>query len=158
MSENAENIIKEVPAVVKKFKLSDYQVGMIEAFAISGVAYDQIASHLRLTKWQLIKKITSEPDVHAIYKSARDKAVMQVGATLYRKAIGGDTTSMIFYLKTQGRWKENHEVQEERQVSGPDLTGWTFEQLFLMKYGRLPSAEEKEFSDPKILKIEHNAG
>ena len=38
------------------------------------------------------------------------RATAKVAQTLYAKAIGGDTASLIFWLKARAGWREKHEV------------------------------------------------
>jgi hypothetical protein len=47
--------------------------------------------------------------------AGKAKANSQVGQTLFQKAIGGDTTAMIWWSKTQMRWSEVqvHEVHQK---------------------------------------------
>lgn len=52
-------------------------------------------------------------DVKTLYKyyrreldTARDLANAQVGGALFNKALAGDTTAQIFWMKTRARWKE----------------------------------------------------
>lgn len=46
------------------------------------------------------------------YKRGKAQAVEGVASNLVAKCHAGDVPSMIFYLKTQGRWKENHDQPE----------------------------------------------
>lgn len=48
--------------------------------------------------------------------TARIEAVGTVAARLFKKAIDGDTTAMIFYLKTRGGWKET----SVNEITNPD--------------------------------------
>ena len=58
-------------------------------------------------------------------------STLLAGTNLYTKAMSGDVTSMIFYLKTRGRWSEKAPVGDAenpltmllRQVSGTSLPG-----------------------------------
>ena len=43
--------------------------------------------------------------------SGKAKANGQVGKTLFQKAMGGDTTAMIWWTKTQMRWAETHRLE-----------------------------------------------
>ncbi len=48
------------------------------------------------------------------------KANVKVAQTLFKKAISGDTTSMIFWLKTRARWRESpHRVELTGKDGGP---------------------------------------
>lgn len=44
---------------------------------------------------------------------ARIEAVGAVAARLFKKAMEGDTASMIFYLKTRGGWKETQVIDNK---------------------------------------------
>jgi hypothetical protein len=52
----------------------------------------------------------SEDTLQKHYRDELDEAasrgVANVASNLYSKAMAGDTTAMIFYLKTRGRWSE----------------------------------------------------
>lgn len=48
------------------------------------------------------------------YREELDHAMAQANATiggaLFNKAKGGDTTAMIFWMKTRAQWREKHEI------------------------------------------------
>lgn len=48
--------------------------------------------------------------------SGKATANEQVGQTLFQKAIGGDTTAMIWWSKTQMRWSE----VQKHELTGAD--------------------------------------
>ena len=43
-------------------------------------------------------------------QSGKAKANSQIGQILFKKAMSGDTTAMIWWSKTQMRWTERHEI------------------------------------------------
>lgn len=47
---------------------------------------------------------------------ARIETVSSVAGRLFKKAMDGDTTAMIFYLKTRGGWKETQITQHSGEV------------------------------------------
>jgi carbohydrate-selective porin OprB len=51
--------------------------------------------------------MTRDDDVSAAYKRGRTKAIGSVAQALIQQAQAGNTTAMIFYLKTQAGWREN---------------------------------------------------
>ena len=53
---------------------------------------------------------------HRELESARIEAVGAVAGRLFKKAIDGDTTAMIFYLKTRGGWKETQVTEHSGEV------------------------------------------
>ena len=53
------------------------------------------------------------PDLWDVVKEARETMLDNVESQLYKKALSGDNTAMIFFLKTQGKsrgYTERHEV------------------------------------------------
>lgn len=54
------------------------------------------------------------------------KATAKIAQTLYNKAVGGDTASLIFWLKARAGWREKHEVvlsnRPVEQLSDEELT------------------------------------
>jgi len=76
----------------------------------AGIPQTRIASALKLSEDTLQRHYRHELD------NATGEAVKAVANTLFAKAINGDTTAMIFYLKTRGRWSETQKLN----VSGPD--------------------------------------
>lgn len=66
----------------------------------------QIADYLGIDAdtFTAIKKRDAE--VARRYKKGKSKAVGKMGSSLLQKGFNGDTTAMIFYLKTQAGWKE----------------------------------------------------
>ena len=47
---------------------------------------------------------------------AKVEAVATVGGALFNKATEGDTTAMIFWMKTQAGWREVKEETEDKDV------------------------------------------
>ena len=75
-------------------------IATARAMASVGVQTKFIAAALEISEPTLIKYYKDEMN------NARGKAHMQVGNSLFQKAIAGDTPSAIFYAKTQMGWKE----------------------------------------------------
>lgn len=90
------------------FVPTDAELKQAEALAGYGVPQEQIA--------QLIRDGIHIDTLRAHFVDAmqkgKAKANSRVGKTLFEKAIGGDTTAMIWWSKTQMRWAETqkHEI------------------------------------------------
>lgn len=69
----------------------------------------------RTTVYNFMKK---HPTVKAKLDEAREKMIDNVESKLYSKALDGDTTAMIFFLKTQGKSRGYVERQEVTGANG----------------------------------------
>lgn len=83
-----------------------------------------VARTLNVSRTTLYKYINSHPTVKAALDEAREKMIDNVESNLYSKALAGDTTAMIFFLKTQGKSRGYVERQE---ITGADSEPITFE-------------------------------
>lgn len=79
----------------------------VSLWAAVGTTQEVIASELKITVDTLVKYYREELD------EASAKGVANVATTLYAKAMDGDVGSMIFYLKTRGRWSEKAPVGDK---------------------------------------------
>lgn len=79
----------------------------VEAMIAYGITQEQVAAVIGVDKKTLIKYYREELD------TAKAKAVAAVAEMLYQQCKKGNTTAMIFYLKTQGRWNERVEVDHQ---------------------------------------------
>lgn len=130
-------------------KLTPEQSGMLRAFALCGIPFDVAANHLHMSVGALQRLLIRIPELGDIYKRAREEMITTVGKRLYQKAMDGDTVAMMFLLKTQGHWKENH---DEQAPHIPLLGGKTFTELYIIKHGVPPSPETLAYLDKAKLK------
>jgi hypothetical protein len=79
----------------------------------SVLSQDQMADYFGIAASTFRRYMRGDDDLTIAYKKGRAKALSGVGASLLQKARGGNLTAMIFYLKTQGGWRETeHHVVE----------------------------------------------
>jgi len=69
-----------------------------------------------------------QDEVSARYKKGRAKAIGSVSKSLLQKAIAGDNTAAIFYLKTQAGWKETSVVDNTSSDGSMSTAGYSKEQ------------------------------
>jgi hypothetical protein len=62
-----------------------------------------------------ITTLHANPACQEAFEIGHAQAVMRIAGKLFKRADGGDLTAMIFYLKTQGKWRETLNV-EQRSV------------------------------------------
>ena len=106
---------------------------MVEAMTAYGVTQGDIAAVLGVSLSTIKTHYRDELD------TAIAKANSKIAERLYKKALDGDTTSMIFWLKTRARWSEtvkqelsgpnNGPIQHEATVTHKILSLMTTEQL-----------------------------
>jgi hypothetical protein len=85
--------------------LGPSQVAEVETLAAL-LNQDQIADYFGMARNTFRAICARDEEVLARYKRGKAKAIAHVANGLLQKARAGDTTSMIFYLKTQAGWRE----------------------------------------------------
>lgn len=81
----------------------------VESMAAVGLNQDQVAAVLDINPKTLRKYYDKE------LKTSKTKTIARVAGKLVEKALAGDVSSMIFYLKTQAKWKEADDEDEDRK-------------------------------------------
>jgi hypothetical protein len=93
------------------FQVTDENRDLVLALTINGVTADEVSETLGISKPTLSKYFDEE------LTHGRKLATAKVARALYRQAIKADSgeksavTAAIFYLKTQGRWREEEKPQ-----------------------------------------------
>jgi hypothetical protein len=83
---------------------TEAQRQLVQLHATIGTPQKTIAGIIGIDDKTLAKHYREELDL------AMAKANAAIGGALFNKAKGGDTTAMIFWMKTRARWKEQHQV------------------------------------------------
>jgi len=80
----------------------------------------QLADYFGIHRDTLHQLFKRDEEAFRQYKRGRAKAIFDVAGSLLTKARGGDTASIIFYLKTQASWREvsRDEVEGNTEVTG----------------------------------------
>ena len=101
----------------KRIDFSEADIAQCESYGSVGLNLDQIAALFNISSSALDNVIRRQPEVGCAIKRGKAKGIGNIAKSLYTKAIEGDRTCMIFYLKTQGRWVEATDqgdtIQEE---------------------------------------------
>jgi len=83
---------------------TDAQRQLVALHTTMGTTQDVLADILGIDKKTLRKHYREELD------QSTAKANAQIGGALFNKAKGGDTTAMIFWMKTRAGWREKQDV------------------------------------------------
>lgn len=79
---------------------------------------EQIADYLGISRTTFHNICNRDPEVRERYKRGKARAIAHVAQGLLQKARGGDTTSSIFYLKTQAGWRETERLEHSGRIDG----------------------------------------
>lgn len=90
---------------------------LVESSSGLGLPHEMIAALVGIDDKTLRKWYRTELD------QGKAKASGQIAKTLYNKAIGGDTTALIWWTKSQLRWSETVKQELTGQDGAPLLTG-----------------------------------
>jgi len=110
----------------------------IEVEALSAyLSTAQMADYFGIGRSTFFALMARDPDIAGRYKRGKSKAIGKVAQGLVQKAVAGDTTSSIFFLKTQGRWRETdrtaeRERSEARAAARADLADIPLDELEAM--------------------------
>lgn len=88
-----------------KTMLTPEQLAQLEALA-AVLSMEQIADYFGISNQTLRRRMYEDPSIMELYKKGKQVAIKDVGGALIQQARNGNTTAMIFYLKTQAGWRE----------------------------------------------------
>ena len=131
--------LKSKPKPIKKigrpkFVVTKDMCERAEAYASQGLTSEQIALALGIGQSTLYDKQNEFKEFGEAIKRGKGRGIQRVTNKLYEKALEGDNTAMIFYLKNRAGWQDKIEKEtiiEQRQVI--DLTRITDDELRNLK-------------------------
>ena len=110
---------KRVDAGREAFSPTDDQRELVEQLASFGHRQSEIVLFVKKKNGSSISEPTLLKYFEKELSEGKIKANVRIAQTLYKKAIGGDTTSMIFWLKAQAGWKDTQRVELTGANGGP---------------------------------------
>lgn len=90
-----------------QFQPTDEDRALVEQLAAFGIPVESMTLFVKDKAGKSISEKTLRKHFAKELDQGELKANVKVAQTLFKKAISGDTTSMIFWLKTRARWKES---------------------------------------------------
>ena len=108
--------------------LTEHQRAEVETLAAVLTAA-QIADFLRIGRTTFFALIERDAELSERYKRGKARAIGAVAQSLVTKARAGNVTAMIFFLKTQGGWRETVEVDNRTTVVDGTTSGDGFARL-----------------------------
>lgn len=92
---------------------AEEKILLLQGWARNGLTNEQIASNMDIvvsTLWEWRKK---SPKISNALKIGKDEADIQVENALYKAALEGNTTAMIFWLKNRRSKEWRDKIQQE---------------------------------------------
>lgn len=84
----------------------DAQIAQVEALS-SFLTKAQMADYFGICERTFLNIEKRQPEVFTAYKKGVSKQIVRVAGNLVSQSDSGNAASTIFFLKTQGGWKEN---------------------------------------------------
>ncbi len=140
------------PAIIR----SDAQINEVETLAAVLTA-EQVADYFGIGRRTFYEMMHRDEEIAARYKRGKAKAIGFIAQGLINKARSGDTTSMIFFLKTQAGWRETVQVKtpERNRGDSPAFDGLSDEMLaeMIAVLRRDIEAQSPELLEGKAVKV-----
>src|SRR5687767_14012959 len=94
-------------------KFNDDLIEKVRELALSGSTDEEIAASIEVSRSTLVLWKARHPEFSDALKSWKDEADDAVELSLYRKALAGDTTACIFWLKNHRSqdWRDKRDVE-----------------------------------------------
>lgn len=95
---------------VPKHEVTDERRKKVRNLAAVGVQHKEIARIIG----------TSDVTLRKYYRDELDLSMIEANATvagrLYQQCMEGNTTAIIFWLKTRAQWSERHEIEHSGEI------------------------------------------
>lgn len=101
------------------FKPTGEQRELVEQLSSFGHRQSEIVLFVKGADGKSISEPTLLKNFKAELTDGKVKANVKIAQTLYKKAAAGDTTSIIFWLKSQAGWKDTQRVELTGAGGGP---------------------------------------
>lgn len=101
------------------FRPTDEQRELVNQLAAFGLRHADITLFVKGASGKPISEPTLLKNFKAELDTGKLKANVKIAQTLYKKAAAGDTTSIIFWLKSQAGWKDTQRVEITGKDGGP---------------------------------------
>jgi hypothetical protein len=130
--------------------LTDAQRAEVETLSAVLTA-EQIADFLGIGRTTFFAILNRDEDLSERYKRGKARAIGAVAQSLVTKARAGNVTAMIFFLKTQGGWRESVDLAVKQEpIDEIDLSQLSDEELnALVEYGKMLENAKKSILDAK---------
>lgn len=92
-----------------KVVLTSEQMAQVEALA-AVLSLEQLADYFGVGKVTFYAIMSRQPEVAVRYNKGKARAIEGVASSLLKQTREGNTSAIIFYLKTQAGWRDQTKV------------------------------------------------
>jgi len=97
----------------KPWEPSEEDIAKIKLYSGLGSTQEQVATMIG----KCLDTLMKHEACREAFALGKAETLTKVAGSLVRKALAGDTASAIFYLKTQGGWKETNVVENQHSFT-----------------------------------------
>jgi hypothetical protein len=117
---------------------------LVEGWARDGLTNEQIAENLGIHVSTLCEYQNKYPEFKEALKNGKEVIDFQVENALLKKAMEGDTTAQIFWLKNRrsDKWRDRRDHNHEATVTNKNIDMSKFSKEELLKISNEVDADE----------------
>ena len=103
----------------------------VTKLCLLGATDEELASFFNVVVATIYNWKNQEPTFLEAIKEGKEEADAAVAHSLYQKAIGGDSTAMIFWLKNRRKqnWRDKHDIEQKTIHSFESMTDEQLEDI-----------------------------
>lgn len=91
----------------------EFDLNLVEQYASEGLTEEQIAQCFGVSRSTITHRKADDSAFSAAYKRGQAAGIQKVTNALMNQVANGNTTAMIFFLKSRAGWKETNVQQFE---------------------------------------------
>ena len=105
------------------FDLVQPRLNEVETWAGEGLTRPEIAARLGIDRATLHRYMNDHKELSDALKTGDGEIVANVEAALAKKALGGDVTAMIFFLKNKApaKWRDKQDIDLNARLSAASV-------------------------------------
>lgn len=114
-----------------EYWLTEDGLMLLEGWARDGLTDEQLAHNIDITPTTLYEWKKRFPEISETLKKGKEVIDYEVENALLKKALEGDTTAQIFWLKNRrsAKWRDKQDISHSGNVNVSPYAGLTTDEL-----------------------------
>ena len=92
---------------------------LVQTLAAQGMTKEQLALSIGMSHDTYTRREKEDEELFLAFARGKSEGIRKVSGALFSKAVGGDTVSMLFYLKAMAGWRDTAAVELSGKNGGP---------------------------------------